>query len=201
MRFLDTAAELLRADPERVQPLLCAWFDDTRPLQLAAPTADRPPRTDRPAGAASRGITVASAAQALLHTHRRQALDDLTDALIDTAHPKAVELLEALAEDEPSAVCRAADRWARDESPERRAAAAPGGLRVAPYATGDADRALLRQAALTLLSRTADGDLHGPALALLIGIRSPGHRSWTGRWPASSRATRGCRRRRSPPHW
>lgn len=32
-RFLDAAAELLCAAPERMQPLLCAWFDDARPLQ------------------------------------------------------------------------------------------------------------------------------------------------------------------------
>ncbi|WP_246103506.1 serine protease [Streptomyces piniterrae] len=164
-RFLDTTAELLRADPVRIQPLLCAWFDDTRRLHHAAPAGDAPPAPAHP-------VTVASAAQALLHTHRRRALDDLAEALVAAAHPKADELLDALAEDEPSAVCRAVDRWAHDARPERRQAAASYGLRVAPYAATDADRALLRYGALTLLSRSADGAQHGPALALLVGDRT-----------------------------
>src|SRR5262249_54717555 len=54
-RFRDPAAELLAADPTAVQPLLTRWFDDERPLP-ATPHA-----------------TVATAAQALLHTHRRRA--------------------------------------------------------------------------------------------------------------------------------
>ncbi|MFG2098729.1 hypothetical protein [Streptomyces sp. NPDC048612] len=160
-RFLDAAAELLCADPERMQPLLCAWFDDTRPLQ-------RPGGADR-RGPAPGEITVAAAAQALLHTHRRQALDGLTEALVVAAHPKGDELMDALAEDEPAAVCRAVDRWAHDARPERRAAAASYGLRAAPYVTAAADRALLRYAALCLLARTADSAHHGSALALLIG--------------------------------
>ncbi|UQA92778.1 hypothetical protein [Streptomyces halobius] len=174
-RFLDTAAELLVADPVRIQPLLCTWFDDTRRLQRVIPAADTPSAPDaHPAHVSPplREITVASAAQALLHTHRRRALDDLTEALVVAAHPKADELLDALAEDEPSAVCRAVDRWAHDERPERRLAAASYGLRVAPYATTDADRALLRFGALTLLSRTGDGAHHTPALALLVGDRT-----------------------------
>ncbi|WP_329398056.1 hypothetical protein OHA45_27880 [Streptomyces lydicus] len=165
-RFLDTAAALLRADPERIQPLLCSWFDDIRPLQRpAAPTAD----PDRAVPAAPRELTVASAAQALLHTHRRRAPDALLDALVAAVHPKGDELLEALAEDEPAAVCRAVDRWAHDEDPRRRLAAVSYGLRVAPYATGVTDRALVRQAALRLLSRAEDEAHHGSALALLIG--------------------------------
>ncbi|MGA5565416.1 hypothetical protein ACPCUV_30200 [Streptomyces platensis] len=164
-RFLDAAAELLCADPERMQPLLCAWFDDTRPLQrLGGEESDGPPRRALPPE-----ISVAGAAQALLHTHRRPALDALTEALVQAAHPKGDELMDALAEDEPAAVCRAVDRWAHDARPERRAAAASYGLRAAPYVTAAADRALLRYAALCLLARTADSAHHGSALALLIG--------------------------------
>ncbi|MDX3580088.1 serine protease, partial [Streptomyces sp. FL07-04A] len=105
-RYLDVVAGLLAADPAAVQPHLTHWFDDERPLP-ATPHA-----------------TVATAAQALLHTHRRGALDDLTDVLVDCAHRRAAELLAVLAEEEPSALCRAVDRWARDGRPARRAAAA-----------------------------------------------------------------------------
>ncbi|MFF7794457.1 trypsin-like peptidase domain-containing protein [Streptomyces sp. NPDC007991] len=149
-RFLDTVAHLLAADPAAVQPLLARWFDDEQPLP-ATPHA-----------------TVATAAQALLHTHRRGALDDLADVLVDRAHRRADELLAVLAEEEPSAVCRAVDRWARDDRPARRSAAMAHGLRVASSVSTGGDRALLRHAALTLLARPADRALHGGALALLV---------------------------------
>ncbi|MFH8662548.1 serine protease [Streptomyces afghaniensis] len=149
-RFLDTVAHLLAADPAAVQPLLARWFDDEQPLP-ATPHA-----------------TVATAAQALLHTHRHSALDDLADVLVDRAHRRADELLAVLAEEEASAVCRAVDRWARDERPARRSAAMAHGLRVAPHVSAGGDRALLRYAALTLLARPADSALHGGALALLV---------------------------------
>nr|WP_043683500.1 trypsin-like peptidase domain-containing protein [Streptomyces xylophagus] len=149
-RFLDTAAELLVADPTAVQPLLTRWFDDERPLP-ATPDA-----------------TVATAAQALLHTHRRRALDDLTEVLVGCAHGRADELLAVLAEEEPSAVCRAVDRWAHDERPARRVAAVAYGLRTAPHVRTEADRELLRYAAQFLLARPADSTLHGGALALLV---------------------------------
>ncbi|MCW8379079.1 trypsin-like peptidase domain-containing protein [Streptomyces justiciae] len=149
-RFLDAASCLLADAPGAVQPHLTRWFDDERPLP-ATPHA-----------------TVAKAAQALLHTHRRLALDDLTEVLVDCAHRRADELLAVLAEDEPSAVCRAVDRWAHDERPDRRVAAVAYGLRAAPYVTTEADRELLRYAALTLLARPADCTLHGGALALLV---------------------------------
>ena len=120
-RFLDAAARLLTADPAAVQPQLTRWFEDDRPLP-ATPHA-----------------TVATAAQALLHTHRHGALDHLTEALADSAHPRGDELLAVLAEEEPSAVRRAVERWARDERPARRAAA----VRYAPRArTPEAGRAL-----------------------------------------------------------
>ncbi|MGW1379446.1 hypothetical protein ACWD6P_34975 [Streptomyces sp. NPDC002446] len=164
-RFLDAAADLLRAHPERIQPLLCGWFDDTRPLpRRGTATTGRA----RPARPAPREITVAAAAQALLHTHRRGALDALMEALVAAAHPRGDELLAALAEDEPSALCRAVDRWAHDELPQRRLAALSYGLRTAPHTTAEADRALLRRAALHLLSRPADEAHHGFALALLV---------------------------------
>lgn len=150
-RCLDTVAGMLVADPRGVQPLLCRWFGDERPLP-AAPHA-----------------TVATAAQALLHTHRGLAVDDLCEALVSTAHPLADGLLASLAEDEPSALCRAVDRWAHDDGrPERRVAAAAYGHLVAGRLTAPADRELLRYAALALLARPADQALHGPALGLLV---------------------------------
>ncbi|GAA2511696.1 trypsin-like peptidase domain-containing protein [Streptomyces longisporus] len=149
-RYLDAVSRLLADDPTTLQPLLTRWFDDDRPLP-ATPHA-----------------TVAEAAQALLHTHRHLALDDLTEVLVDSAHPRADELLAVLAEDEPSTVCRAVDRWAHDERPARRVAAVAYGLRAAPHIRTDADRELLRYAALALLARPADCTLHGGALALLV---------------------------------
>ncbi|WP_244329007.1 hypothetical protein [Streptomyces puniciscabiei] len=149
-RYLDAVARLLEAAPAVVQPRLTCWFDDERPLP-ATPHA-----------------TVATAAQALLHTHRHGALDDLTETLVASVHRRADELLATLAEDEPSAVCRAVDRWAHDERPARRAAAVAHGLRAAPHVRSEADRELLRYAALTLLARPADRALHGAALALLV---------------------------------
>lgn len=149
-RFLDAVAELLAVDAAAVQPHLTRWFDDDRALP-ATPHA-----------------TVAEAAQALLHTHRTRALDDLTEVLVGCAHRRGDELLAVLAEDEPSAVCRAVDRWAHDERPARRVAAVAYGLRAAPHVRTEADRELLRYAALALLARPEDGALHGGALALLV---------------------------------
>ncbi|WP_411107648.1 serine protease [Streptomyces sp. cmx-4-9] len=149
-RYLDAAARRLARDPQRVQPLLCAWFTDGRRLR------------GRP------GATVAAAAQALLHTHRRLAVDDLTEALVAAAHPDADELLAVLAEEEPSALCRAVDRWAHDERPARRVAAAVYGQAAAPHVRTPADRDLLRRAAQALLARPADAALHGSALAVLL---------------------------------
>ncbi|WP_415951373.1 trypsin-like peptidase domain-containing protein [Streptomyces sp. KLOTTS4A1] len=147
-RHLDAVADLLKDRPASVQPLLTLWFTDYRQL-ASAPEA-----------------TVADAAQALLHTHRHGALDELTEALVDCAHPRGDELLATLAEEEPSALCRAVDRWAHDARPARRAAAATYGLRTAAHATGEPDRGLLRYAALVLLA--AEHTLHGPALTLLV---------------------------------
>ncbi|MFD7065024.1 hypothetical protein [Streptomyces sp. NPDC059906] len=149
-RHLDTVAGLLVADPTTVQPLLVRWFDDERPLP-ATPHA-----------------TVATAAQALLHTHRHRGLDGLTEVLVDSAHRHADELLAVLAEEEPSALCRAVERWARDEHPARQRAAVTHGLRTAPHARPGADRTLLRHAALVLLAGPSDSPLRGGALALLV---------------------------------
>ncbi|MGW7255770.1 trypsin-like peptidase domain-containing protein [Streptomyces sp. NPDC054834] len=149
-RYLDAVARLLAAGPTAVQPHLTRWFDDERPLP-ATPHA-----------------TVATAAQALLHTYRHGALDDLTEVLVDSAHRRGDQLIAVLAEDEPSAVCRAVDRWAHDERPARRVAAVVYGLRAAPHVRTEADRELLRYAALALLARPADAGLHGGALALLV---------------------------------
>ncbi|GGX19992.1 hypothetical protein GCM10010297_46520 [Streptomyces malachitofuscus] len=152
-RFLDAAARLLAADPVAVLPYLVRWFEDDRPLP-ATPHA-----------------TVATAAQALLHTHRHEAPDALTDALADSAHRRADQLLTVLAEEEPAAMCRAVDRWSKDERPARRAAAVTYGLLAAPHARERTDRTLLRYAALTVLVRSADRELHGGALALLVRDR------------------------------
>ncbi|WP_240497410.1 serine protease [Streptomyces hirsutus] len=149
-RFLDAASRLFGADPAAVLPHLVRWFEDERPLP-ATPHA-----------------TVATAAQALLHTHRHRAPDTLTEALAGSPHRRAGQLLGVLAEEDPSAVCRAVDRWARDERPARRAAAVTYGLLAAPHARDEADRTLLRYAALALLVRTGDRALHGGALALLV---------------------------------
>ncbi|WP_240926343.1 serine protease [Streptomyces sp. JB150] len=149
-RYLDAVAGLLAAAPTAVQPYLVRWFDDERPLP-ATPHA-----------------TVAAAAQALLHTHRHHAVDDLTELLADSAHGRAGELLAVLAEEEPSAICRAVDRWVHDERPDRRATALAYGLRAAPHVRSEADRELLRYAALALLARPADTALHGGALGLLV---------------------------------
>ncbi|MCX5203846.1 serine protease [Streptomyces sp. NBC_00237] len=156
-RYLDSVARILVGDVRRVQVLLCDWFDDTRPIPGPA------------------RLTVAEVAQALLHTHRGLALDDLVETLVQAGHPRADELLHVLAADEPSALCRAVDRWAHDGRAERRVAAASYGGVVAAYATGGADRELLRFAALALLARGGDLSLHGAALALLV--RDPASRS------------------------
>ncbi|KND39373.1 hypothetical protein [Streptomyces acidiscabies] len=146
-RYLDAVASLLAADAGTVQPHLTLWFEDDRPLP-GAPQA-----------------TVAAAAQALLYAYRHRALDDLTEVLVGCGHRRADELLGALAEDEPSAVCRAVDRWARDTRPARRVAAVSYGLRAAPHVTTDADRDLLRYAAEELLTEVP---LQGGALGLLV---------------------------------
>ncbi|WP_336323835.1 trypsin-like peptidase domain-containing protein [Streptomyces lavendofoliae] len=154
-RFLDAVAVRLAADPRGVQPLLCRWFTDERPLPA------RPGALLRP--------TVAGAAQALLYAHRDLAVDDLCEALVTTAHPRADELLAALAEDEPAALCRAVDRWAHDDTrPGRRLAAAAYGRLLAARVTAEADREHLRYAALALLARP-DGRTHaGAALGILV---------------------------------
>ncbi|MGW1129475.1 trypsin-like peptidase domain-containing protein [Streptomyces sp. NPDC002526] len=154
-RFLDAVARRLAAHPRTVMPLLCAWFTDERALSAAPDTPVRP--------------TVAAAAQALLHARRDLAVDDLADALVDAGHPRAEELLAALAEDEPTALCRAVERWAGDEDRRaRRVAAVSYATLVAPHVTLDADRDRVRRAALAVLARPADSDLHGPVLALLV---------------------------------
>ncbi|MFC4030564.1 serine protease [Streptomyces polygonati] len=178
-RFLIAAAGLLRARPAEAVPALCGWFGDDRPLRTGAATEApgrrpaeqepaRPGAATAPLTAAAPPLTVACAAQALLHTHRRLAVDDLTEALVAVGHPAADELLAALAEDEAPAVCRAADRWAGDERPDRRVAAATYGLRAAPHVRSAADRELLRRAALAILARPADSALHGAALGMLV---------------------------------
>ncbi|RPK90410.1 hypothetical protein EES46_12990 [Streptomyces sp. ADI98-10] len=157
-RYLDAVARRLALDPPAVQPLLCRWFTDERPLLVGPDAPDVPLRP-----------TVAAAAQALLYARRDLALDDLTDALIATPHQRAGELLAALAEDEPTALCRAVGRWARDEDrPARRSAAARYAGLLQQRVTAEGDRALLCSAALVLLDRPEDAELHAAALTLLV---------------------------------
>lgn len=165
-RYLDAVARRLTLDAPAVQPLLCRWFTDERPLMVGP---DAPPDVPlRP--------TVAAAAQALLYARRDLAVDELTDALVATPHQRAGELLAALAEDEPTALCRAVERWARDEDrPARRSAAARYAGLLQQRVTAEGDRALLRSAAGILLARPEDGDLHAAALTLLV--RDPGTRN------------------------
>ncbi|MEV8568025.1 trypsin-like peptidase domain-containing protein [Streptomyces sp. NPDC051322] len=153
-RYLDAVGRRLAADPRSVQPLLCRWFTDERPLPSVVHSELRP--------------TVAGAAQALLYARRGLAVDDLAEALVATTHPRAEELLAALTEDEPSAMCRAVDRWAHDDRPERWVAAAAHIGPAAVHARTDGDRELLHYAARALLARPDDASLHGPALELLI---------------------------------
>ncbi|MFE8977781.1 serine protease [Streptomyces cyaneofuscatus] len=158
-RYLDAVARRLTLNAPVVLPLLCRWFTDERPLLIGGP--DAPDEGLRP--------TVAAAAQALLHARRDLAVDDLTDALVATPHPRAGELLAALAEDEPTALCRAVERWARDEDrPARRSAAARYAGLLQPRITAEGDRALLRSAASELLARPDDAGLHAAALSLLV---------------------------------
>lgn len=158
-RYLDAVARRLTLNAPVVLPLLCRWFTDERPLLIGGP--DAPEAGLRP--------TVAATAQALLHARRDLAVDELTDALIATPHQRAGELLAALAEDEPTALCRAVERWARDEDrPARRSAAARYAGLLQPRITADGDRALLRSAASELLARPEDDGLHAAALTLLV---------------------------------
>ncbi|MFE7564628.1 serine protease, partial [Kitasatospora sp. NPDC057500] len=165
--FLAATAGRLRADPAGAVPLLCAWFGDPRGLP------------GRP------GVTVADLAHDLLFAHRSLALDDLTEALAGAAHPRADALLAVLAVEEPSALCRAVDRWSHDPRPERHVAAAVHALRTAPYARG-AGPELLRFTALALLAREDEPALHGAALALLLRDE----RSRAGHLPAALAAYR-----------
>ncbi|SFD02822.1 trypsin-like peptidase domain-containing protein [Streptomyces aidingensis] len=150
-RWLTVAAEHLAAEPATVQRLLCRWFDDERPLRRSA-----------------RRVTVADAAQALLHTHRSASPDTLTEALADATHPRADELLAELAHDDPSAVCRAVRRWAADDRPSRRSAAGIHAAAVLPHVRDEPDRALLREAAEDLLARPDYAGLHTLAHTLLL---------------------------------
>ncbi|CAO0837293.1 hypothetical protein SMICM17S_01309 [Streptomyces microflavus] len=121
-RYLDAVARRLTLDATAVPPLLCRWFTDERPL-LAGPGEPDPEL--RP--------TVAAAAQALLHARRALAVDDLTNAPIATPHARAGELLAALAEDEPTVLCRAVERAATRTA---RPAARPPPRRRTPPGAG-----------------------------------------------------------------
>ncbi|WP_369201347.1 serine protease [Streptomyces sp. PU-14G] len=155
-RYVDVLGELLAAQPRTLQPLLCEWFSDLRPLRRRADMPCEPPPT------------VAAAAQALLHTHRGCAVDDLCDALATVTHPRADDLLAELAADEPSALCRAVRRWARDPRDQRAATAATYAVRLARRNGTEDDRASLRGAARALLRRADSHGSHELALAVLV---------------------------------
>ena len=146
---LEAVAALLAADPAQAFPALCGWLRD----EQSAPAALR-----------------------LLRGHHRTGLDDLAEALVAEAHPRADALLRELAAVEPSAMCRAVDRWSHDPRPERHVAAAVHAPALAlalasgteRASAGEADLALLRYAAEALLARTAERELHGAALAVLV---------------------------------
>ncbi|GAA3025719.1 hypothetical protein GCM10020229_41340 [Kitasatospora albolonga] len=136
-------AGLLAAEPRAVLPLLCGWYRETG------------------------GSAAGDLADDLLFAHRHGAVDDLTECLAIAAHPRADALLARLAAEEPSALCRAVDRWSHRPGPHWHVAAAVHGLRVAPYAAGTGAE-LLWHAARTLLAREEEPALHGAALALLV---------------------------------
>lgn len=179
--YLDAAARRLVRAPQLVLPLVCAWFTDERRLR------------GRP------GATVATAAQALLHTHRALAVDDLTEALVGAGHPRADELLAVLAEDEPSAMSRAVDRWAHDERPGRRVAAAAYGLATAPHVRSTADREPLRHAAQALLARP--GDAPCTAAPSPCCCATPRYGPATCPTPSTASATPGAVPGCPPPRW
>ncbi|MGY1438353.1 serine protease [Streptomyces reniochalinae] len=155
-RYVDVLGELLAAEPRTLQPLLCEWFSDLRPLRRRADMRIEPPPT------------VAGAAQALLHTHRGRAVDELCDALAAAAHPRADDLLAELADDEPSALCTAVHRWARDPRDQRAVTSATYALRLARRNGTESDRESLRRAARAPLSRARIHDSHEVALTVLV---------------------------------
>ncbi|MEZ0070123.1 hypothetical protein ABIA32_006175 [Streptacidiphilus sp. MAP12-20] len=142
---LRLVGELIAQQPAEALPALCRWLDDDRVAGVAVET---------------------------LLAHRHLALDDLAEALVSAAHPRADALLRTLAGVEPSALGRAVDRWAHDPRPERHVAAASLLPLVARAAQGEtareADRTLVRLAAEALLARADEEALHGAAFAALI---------------------------------
>ncbi|MEY9942431.1 serine protease [Streptacidiphilus sp. MAP5-3] len=130
---------LLAALPAIAFPALCRWLEDDR---------------------------VAATAAGLLLDHRGSGLDDLAEALVEAAQPRADALLRELAEREPSALCRAIDRWAHDPRPERQVAAAF--VLGSAHPKAEADRSLVRFAAEALLARPEAEALHGAALTALV---------------------------------
>jgi hypothetical protein len=135
--------EVLVQDPGAALPPLCRWLTDERLSGTATET---------------------------LFAHRHVALDELMDALVETAHPRADALLRALAQAEPSALGRAVDRWAHDPRPERHVAAATVLPLLARQAAHGAlaERTLVRLAAEALLARGDEEALHGAAFAALV---------------------------------
>ncbi|WP_152648926.1 serine protease [Streptacidiphilus anmyonensis] len=135
--------EVVVQDPAAALPPLCRWLADERVSGVAAET---------------------------LFAYRHVALDELAEALVDAAHPRADALLRALAQAEPSALGRAVDRWAHDPRPERHVAAATVLPLLArqPAVGAPAERTLVRLAAEALLARGEEESLHGAAYVALV---------------------------------
>ncbi|NJP68247.1 serine protease [Streptomyces spiramenti] len=161
--YAATAAELLATDTGGAQRALCRWLDDERVLPVPAGPIGT--------GASAPSRTVADVARHLLTSRRTIDPGAFAEALVDAAHPHAHELLAELARREPAALCPVVSRWAEDPLPHRRAAAAThlGCLDGAPAGSEPTAREHLRRAARTLLRRTREPELHGPAYRLLVG--------------------------------
>ena len=162
-RHLVTVARLLRAAPSRVMPLLCDWFDDERPLP--GPEGDPPPP----------GLTVATAAQALLYAHRHLAMGELLTLLAGRGHPRAAELLTELAAEKPDASHRPVPPPGRRPAGER---PGPGG-RLAPArvpsAAGPGTLLPRRQAGRHLLPKppATQAAVPGPDESRYLGAAGP----------------------------
>ncbi|RSR97632.1 hypothetical protein EF913_29215, partial [Streptomyces sp. WAC04189] len=94
------------------------------------------------------------------------------EALADSSHRRADELLAVLAEEEPSALCRAVERWARDERADRRGGA--GGHRPRPAPRGERH------------PREGAGGEQPPAASASAGARTGDVRRVTVRVPRSA---------------
>jgi hypothetical protein len=142
----EALAGLLGDDPSDGTAALCRWLAEDGGAGDAADLAER-----------------------VLWERRRCGLDELVEALVERAAPRADRMLVRLAAAEPSALCRAVDRWAHDPRPERHVAAAVHAVAAAAALDGQGPaRVLLRYAAEAVLEREGERTLHGAVLAVLM---------------------------------